>query len=133
MRACRPATRIRRCSSSALILFAGLFLMPSQSVQGQRLSGDQPAFLSDEQLDELVGPIALYPDKLIAIVLPASTYQHEVVQAYRRLENNNNKMHDKAHKKLDYDGRMIARMTYPDDSRQTTAEHQTSQQPRCAG
>ena len=30
--------------------------------------------LTQEELEELVGPIALYPDNLLAIVLPASTY-----------------------------------------------------------
>ncbi|MCH8147804.1 MAG: DUF3300 domain-containing protein [Planctomycetes bacterium] len=114
MRFCRPATRIRRCSSSALILYAGFFLMPSQSVMGQNAGGNQPASLSDEQLDELVGPIALYPDKLIAIVLPASTYPLEVVQAYRLLENNNNKMSDDAIKQLDFDTSILALMHYPE-------------------
>ncbi|WP_225936602.1 DUF3300 domain-containing protein [Caballeronia sp. NK8] len=37
-------------------------------------------------LNALVGPIALYPDDLIAIILPASTYPVEVVQADRFLE-----------------------------------------------
>ncbi|BCQ28521.1 DUF3300 domain-containing protein (plasmid) [Caballeronia sp. NK8] len=36
-------------------------------------------------LDKLVGPIALYPDDLIAIILPASTYPVEIVQADRFL------------------------------------------------
>lgn len=37
-------------------------------------------------LDALVGPIALYPDDLVAIILPASTYPVEVVQADRFLD-----------------------------------------------
>ncbi|MEZ2354407.1 DUF3300 domain-containing protein [Caballeronia sp. RCC_10] len=37
-------------------------------------------------MDTLVGSIALYPDDLIAIILPASTYPVEVVQADRFLE-----------------------------------------------
>ena len=36
---------------------------------------------SDDQLDQLLGPIALYPDPLLAQVLPASTYPAEVVAA----------------------------------------------------
>jgi hypothetical protein len=39
--------------------------------------------LSPEQLRELVGPIALYPDPLLAQVLAAATYPLEVVQAAR--------------------------------------------------
>jgi Protein of unknown function (DUF3300)/Chaperone of endosialidase len=42
---------------------------------------EQP--LKPEQLDQLVAPIALYPDTLLAEVLMASTYPLEVVQAQR--------------------------------------------------
>ena len=38
------------------------------------------------ELEELVGPVALYPDDLLAIVLPASTYPLEIVQAARFLD-----------------------------------------------
>ena len=41
--------------------------------------------LTQAELVELVGPIALYPDDLLAIVLPASTYPLQVVQAARFL------------------------------------------------
>jgi hypothetical protein len=41
-----------------------------------------PAYrLSDVQLDQLTGPIALYPDPLIAAILPAATYPSEVQSA----------------------------------------------------
>ena len=39
--------------------------------------------LSADQLGELVGPIALYPDSLIASLLPASTEPMDVIQAAR--------------------------------------------------
>jgi hypothetical protein len=42
--------------------------------------------LTDTELEELVGPVALYPDDLLAIVLPASTYPLEIVQAARFLD-----------------------------------------------
>lgn len=44
-----------------------------------------PAYqpLSDQQLDQLLGPIALYPDPLLAIILPAATLPTEVVMADR--------------------------------------------------
>ena len=42
--------------------------------------------LSHTELQELVGPIALYPDDLLAIVLPASAYPLQVVEAARFLE-----------------------------------------------
>ena len=44
-----------------------------------------PQYSADE-LEQLVGPIALYPDDLLAIMLPASTYPLDVVKAQRFLE-----------------------------------------------
>ncbi len=41
--------------------------------------------LPPEELDKLVAPIALYPDSLIALVLPASTTSAEIVLAARFL------------------------------------------------
>ncbi|MBT8108622.1 MAG: DUF3300 domain-containing protein [Gammaproteobacteria bacterium] len=41
---------------------------------------------SGTDLEELVGPIALYPDELLAIVLPASAYPLQIVEAARFLE-----------------------------------------------
>ncbi|HZZ44529.1 MAG TPA: DUF3300 domain-containing protein [Tepidisphaeraceae bacterium] len=43
---------------------------------------------SDDQLDQLTGPIALYPDPLIATVLPAATYPLDVVSASQWLRAN---------------------------------------------
>lgn len=43
-------------------------------------------FLSAEELDELVAPVALYPDALLAQVLVAATYPLQVVQADRLRE-----------------------------------------------
>jgi hypothetical protein len=43
----------------------------------------EPAKLSPEKLDSLVGPIALYPDPLLIQVLIASTYPLEIVEADR--------------------------------------------------
>src|SRR5271170_2467010 len=40
-------------------------------------------FLAAAQLDQLLGPIALYPDPLIAQILPASTMPTQVVLADR--------------------------------------------------
>ena len=38
------------------------------------------------QLDQLVGPIALYPNDLIGIILPGATYPLEIVQTDRFLD-----------------------------------------------
>src|SRR4051794_9329095 len=43
-----------------------------------------------EALDALVAPIALYPDPLLSLVLMASAYPLEVVQADRWVKENKN-------------------------------------------
>jgi hypothetical protein len=43
--------------------------------------------LDTEELVDLVGPVALYPDDLLAIVLPAAAYPLQIVQAARFLDN----------------------------------------------
>ncbi|HWC59164.1 MAG TPA: DUF3300 domain-containing protein [Verrucomicrobiae bacterium] len=45
---------------------------------------------SQADLEKLAAPIALYPDELIAIVLPASAYPLEIVQASRFVKDTNN-------------------------------------------
>jgi hypothetical protein len=43
---------------------------------------------SPEQLQQLVAPIALYPDSLIAAILPAATFPDQIVEADRWLQAN---------------------------------------------
>jgi hypothetical protein len=55
-------------------------------------SPQQPsvALLSPDQLDNLVAPIALYPDPLLGQVLAASTYPLEIVEAQQWMDQNRN-------------------------------------------
>ena len=46
--------------------------------------------LSQAELEKLLMPIALYPDPLLATVLPASVFPLEIVQAARFLQDTNN-------------------------------------------
>ena len=57
----------------------------SLRAQPQYGPGFSAASLTAEQVDQLVAPIALYPDSLIAQILMAATYPAEVVQADRWL------------------------------------------------
>lgn len=50
-------------------------------------AGDEPR-LDDDALDELVAPVALYPDALLSQVLMAATYPLEIVKADRFLDDN---------------------------------------------
>jgi len=49
-----------------------------------------PARRSTAELEKLVEPIALHPDPLIAVLLPASVYPLEIVQAARFVRDTNN-------------------------------------------
>jgi hypothetical protein len=61
----------------------------------------QQQILNPAQLDQLVAPIALYPDPLLAQVLMASTYPLEVVQADRFAKTNKKLKGDKLKQALD--------------------------------
>ena len=73
-----------RFSPIALSLAMALFPIGTVSAQDQPASAKpQQQLLDAAQLDQLVAPIALYADPLVAQVLMASTYPLEVVQADR--------------------------------------------------
>ena len=84
-------TRILRIAGLLLIsLTAHLF---SQGVSGasddlQNQPQNITQTLSPESLQQLLAPIALYPDALIALILPASTVPSDVVLASRYLAAN---------------------------------------------
>ena len=72
--------------------------------------------LNPEELEALVAPIALYPDKLLAEVLMASTYPLEVVQADRWLTANKNLKEDQLKAAVDkqpWDGSVKALAATP--------------------
>jgi hypothetical protein len=54
---------------------------PSQPASGQATAGAKT--FTQQELDQLLAPIALYPDDVLAQILMASTYPLEVVQAAR--------------------------------------------------
>jgi len=60
-------------------LFAALVIVPV----GRAQDAAQPSPFKKEEIEQLVAPIALYPDALVAQILMASTYPLEVVSAAR--------------------------------------------------
>src|SRR5271154_6173572 len=50
--------------------------------------GPAPGAATQKELEELVSPIALYPDLLVARILVASTYPDQVVEAHGWLQQN---------------------------------------------
>ena len=60
-------------------LFAALVIAPIARAQ----DAAKPAAFKNEEIEQLVAPIALYPDALVAQILMASTYPLEIVSAAR--------------------------------------------------
>jgi hypothetical protein len=71
-----------------LLGISGLIMaQPQTGVSGQPATA-QAQMLPARQLDDLVAPIALYPDPLLSQVLVATTYPLEVVEAQQWLQRN---------------------------------------------
>jgi hypothetical protein len=99
----RPDLRWLALSTSALILSCAALLI-STTARSQSLDSDT--------LEELVAPIALYPDDVLAIVLPASTFPLDIVRAARFLEDFENDptlLPDEA-----WDESIVALLNYPE-------------------
>ena len=76
---------LKRLVSVLLIgLLMGIPVGPPVWAQAPMADSAPPP--SQAQLEDLVGRIALYPDDLVAIILPASTYPLQIVQADRFLQ-----------------------------------------------
>ncbi len=77
--------------AGSIVEVSGASAQPTQTIEaGQMQMPSQPPAIADQapalgpaELDELVGRIALYPDALVAQILPASTFPIEIVQAAR--------------------------------------------------
>jgi hypothetical protein len=78
--------KIRRPLTKALAVFLTFLLLVPQAVVAQSESKEKP--FKQEELDQLLAPVALYPDSLVAQILMASTYPLEVVQAERWAKQN---------------------------------------------
>ncbi len=92
------------------LLLLGIFL---GMLSMERVWADDaaPRIRPPGELDELFGPIALYPDALIALILPASTVPSDVVMAARYLNSNGDmaRIDDQG-----WDDSVVDLMHYPD-------------------
>ena len=84
-------SRLASMSRAGFHLLGAFFLAMAVASQGiaQAPAADTGAGVpqaSPEELENLVGRIALYPDDLVAVILPASTNPLQIVQADRFLE-----------------------------------------------
>src|SRR5947199_920261 len=77
---------------------AGSYTSASQS--GQQPQGPA-AGQTPQELQQLVAPIALYPDALVAQILAASTYPTEIVEADRWMQSHSNLKGEELAKEVD--------------------------------
>jgi len=105
-----------RCITIALALMLAAPTLPRAQQSG---SASPPPF-KPEELEQIVAPIALYPDPLIAQIFMASTYPLEVVQAARFAKANPN-LKDQALndelKKQSWDDSVKSLISFPRSSR----------------
>ena len=79
-RRARPSAHALMCRVMAVWM---AFFSVAVCAQAPAANGETA---SETQLDKLVAPIALYPDDLIAIILPSATFPLDIVSAERYLE-----------------------------------------------
>jgi len=76
---------MRKISGSIAVWFLVMLLAVPPGTFGQQ--ADQKVF-KQEELDQILAPIALYPDSLLTQIMMASTYPLEIVQADRWTKQN---------------------------------------------
>jgi Protein of unknown function (DUF3300) len=104
----------------ALFLAVGFSVHGMAQAPAPASAAGAPPPMSAEDLDNLVGRIALYPDDLVAIILPASTNPLQLVQADRFLDKRkadpNLPVDDK------WDDSVKALLNYPDVVKMMSAD-----------
>ncbi len=98
------------CTVAVLCAAAPAWAQESASTQ-QAAAAPTGEFLGPEALRPLLAPIALYPDDLLAIVLPASTNPVQIVEAQRFLEKQ--RTDKKLQPNAEWDPSILALINYP--------------------
>ena len=99
------------------VLLAGLLLVPlafgiSLAQSGGEATPEASSRLGPDELDELVAPIALYPDEMVALVLAASTQPFELMEATRYFATVKGDVPEKVD--VDWDDSVKELLYYPD-------------------
>ncbi len=111
------AHQMARQAGFVAVLLGIPFLMTAQVQEPASVPGQQAQMLPAEQLNDLVAPIALYPDALLSQVLVASTYPLEVVEAQQWLQRNGSlkgQQLTEAARQQNWDASVQAMVAFPD-------------------
>lgn len=103
--------RIAQALLLVLAVFAGLFHTPTAQAQ------DEFRAFSQAELDQMLAPIALFPDTVLSHVLIAATYPIEVVRAARWTRQNPGLSGEQAVNAVigeDWDPSVMALVAFPD-------------------
>ena len=101
---------------TAWLLVLLLAAPPWAIAQGAQGAEESKTF-KQEELDQMLAPVALYPDELLTQILMASTYPLEIVQAARWTTQNKNLKGDaltQALEKQDWDASVKSLVNFPD-------------------
>src|SRR5579863_815434 len=104
---------MRACS---VLLFFVLSALPQDQPPPPQLPPPNET-LTPDQLNDLVAPIALYPDPLLSQIMVACTYPLEVVQAYQWLQRSpglNGPALTEAAQQQNWDPSIQALVVFPD-------------------
>ena len=108
----RHLTRLALATLGVLTACVALAVAPIAAAQAPAAYGNAAEAPSPEELDDLVGRIALYPDDLVAIILPASTNPLQIVQVDRFLQKRKSDPNVKIDD--DWDDSVKSLANYPD-------------------
>ena len=110
---------------AACVLAIAVAAIPVSAQQAPPPAPPPGQTLSADQLDDLVAPIALYPDELLSQILVASTYPLEVVEAYQFQLRNTGLTGDaltQAAEQQDWDPSIQALVLFPDVLKRLNAD-----------
>lgn len=128
VRALRPSwanlatvTRGASFRTRCVLLFAAILSIclagvasasPREAETHETVSVEPVEPLTGAELEALVAPVALYPDDLLAIVLPASTFPLQIVLAARFLEER--EVDPSLEPDAEWDASIVALLNYPE-------------------
>lgn len=110
--------RMKQKFLTRIVWFLILLLVAPPWVMAQGTQGvEESKKFKQEELDQMLAPIALYPDDLLTQVLMGSTYPLEIVQAARWTKQNKNLKDNaltEALEKQDWDPSVKSLVNFPD-------------------